>query len=242
MKDGDPCVTCPVREKGFCGLLLGKPFQQSPVIHNSNWQEHQGFGADARIVNSKDVSDFVYVLCDGWAFRFGRMPDNRRQIFRFLLPGDLFTAINVFEEKLHSSFQALTNVRVSRFKRPEVMKRIAIKPEILATARIACVVESKHADELSINLGVRAADERIAYLLLHLTSRIADRSVIREHRYHFPLRHQHIADAVGLTTVHVSRVISIFRKRKIIELRDGLLEVLDPPELARIGAIELSNH
>jgi CRP-like cAMP-binding protein len=49
--------------------------------------------------------------------------------------------------------------------------------------------------------------------------------VIRRHRYPFPLRHQHIADAVGLAAVHVSRIISLFRDRVIVELSDGYLKV-----------------
>ena len=86
-------------------------------------------------------------------------------------------------------------------------------------------------------LGQYSAEERIAYLLLHLTQRIAARSVIREQRYPFPLRQQHVADAVGLTSVHVSRVLSLFRDRGIIELSDGVLQVINLPELERIGSV-----
>jgi CRP/FNR family transcriptional regulator len=83
----------------------------------------------------------------------------------------------------------------------------------------------------------RSAEERIAYLFLHLTQRIAARSVIREQRYPFPLRRQHIADAVGLTAVHVSRVLSLFRERGLVELSDGVLKVFNLPELQRIGSL-----
>jgi CRP-like cAMP-binding protein len=86
-------------------------------------------------------------------------------------------------------------------------------------------------------LGQYSAEERIAYLLLHLTRRISARSVIREQRYLFPLRQQHIADAVGLTPVHVSRVLSLFRDRGIVGLSDGVLQVFNPHELERIGSL-----
>ncbi|MFX5237466.1 helix-turn-helix domain-containing protein, partial [Acinetobacter baumannii] len=78
---------------------------------------------------------------------------------------------------------------------------------------------------------------RIAHLLLHLMRRIATRSVIREQRYPFPLRQQHIADAVGLTPVHVSRVFSLFRERGIVELSEGALQVFNLTELERIGLL-----
>ena len=84
---------------------------------------------------------------------------------------------------------------------------------------------------------LHSAEERIAYLLLHLTQRIAARSVIRDQRYPFPLRQQHIADAVGLTPVHVSRVFGLFRDRGIAELSDGVLQVFNLRELEHIGSL-----
>ena len=92
-------------------------------------------------------------------------------------------------------------------------------------------------EELAFVLGQRSAEERIAHLFLHLMRRIAARNVIRDHRYRLPLRQQHIADAVGLTPVHVSRVIGAFRDRGLIELSGGVLQVLDPAELERIGSL-----
>ena len=67
--------------------------------------------------------------------------------------------------------------------------------------------------------------------------RIAARNVIREQRYPFPLRQQHIADAVGLTPVHVSRVLSLFRDRRLVTLSEGALTVFNLPELERIGTL-----
>jgi CRP-like cAMP-binding protein len=99
------------------------------------------------------------------------------------------------------------------------------------------VVEVEAAERMQTALGQYSAEERIAYLLLHLTRRIAARSVTREQRYPFPLRQQHIADAVGLTPVHVSRVLSLFRDRGIVGLSDGILQVFHPHELERIGSL-----
>jgi len=68
--------------------------------------------------------------------------------------------------------------------------------------------------------------------------RIAARNVIREQRYPFPLRQQHIADAVGLTSVHVSRIFGLFRDRRIVTLSEGVLQVFNLPELERIGSLQ----
>jgi CRP-like cAMP-binding protein len=62
-------------------------------------------------------------------------------------------------------------------------------------------------------------------------------NVIRDQRYPFPLRQQHIADAVGLTSVHVSRVLGLFRDRRLLALSEGVLTVFNPSELERIGSL-----
>ena len=91
------------------------------------------------------------------------------------------------------------------------------------------------AGQLLAAIAQGSAEERIAYLILHLTRRIRRSSIVRDERYFFPLTQQHIADAVGLTAVHVSRVLSVFRARGWMMISDGTLEIFDRQELNRIG-------
>ena len=177
------------------------------------------------------------MLCGGWGFRFFQLPDGRRQILNFLLPGDLFSATSVFEQRFHFSVKALTAMQISGMRRAEIHLRLAANPGVLTALAESYVAESVASDEFLTALGQRSAEERIAYLFLHLMRRIATRSVIREQRYPFPLRQQHIADAVGLTPVHVSRVLSLFRERGLVVLSDGVLQVFNLPELERIGSM-----
>ena len=189
------------------------------------------------IAARNQLSEDVFLLCGGWGFRFLQLSDGRRQILNFLLPGDLFSAISVFEERLHYSIKALTEIQISGMRRAEVQARLATNPAVLTALVSSWAFDSRAADEMQTALGQRSAEERIAYLFLHLMARIAARSVIREQRYPFPLRQQHIADAVGLTPVHVSRVVSHLRERGIVELSDGFLKVFNLPALERIGSL-----
>ncbi len=166
-----------------------------------------------------------------------QLPDGRRQILNFVLPGDPFSASSVFEERPHFSVNALTDIQIIGHRRADLQARLATNPRILTALATSCAAEAKAADETLTSLGQCSAEERIAQLLLHLMRRIAVRNVIREQRYPFPLRQQHIADAVGLTPVHVSRVLSLFRERHLLDLSDGILKVFDLPELERIGLL-----
>ena len=177
------------------------------------------------------------MLCTGWAFRYFQLSDGRRQILRFLLPGDLFSPVAIFEKTLHFSVKALTDVQVSGFARSEIRARCAADPNVRSAIANSCVDDTHAASELLTALGQRSAEQRIAHLLLHLMPRIAAVNVIREQRYPFPLRQQHIADAVGLTPVHVSRVLRLFRDRRLVVLSEGVLTVFNLPELEKIGSL-----
>jgi CRP-like cAMP-binding protein len=237
MQTASPCVTCPHRDLGFCGTLLENSFEESHSHQGANWQHYRTVPAGGQIATRNQVSEDVFLLCGGWGYRFFQLSDGRRQILNFLLPGDLFSATSVFEQRFHFSVKALTEIQISGMRRSEVQARLAINPDILTALAKSCIAETEAADRMQTALGQYSAEERIAYLLLHLTQRIAARSVIREQRYPFPLRQQHIADAVGLTPVHVSRVLSLFRDRGIAELSDGVLQVFSLPELERLGSL-----
>lgn len=233
-----PCVTCPHREGGICGALLGKPNQESRVVGQPGWQRFQTARAHENIVIQNDASDYIFILCSGWAFRFLRLADLPKQILHFLLPGEIFSSVAVFEERYHFSVQALTDVQVSRFARAEVRRALASNPCIVEELGRSCGVKQRYADELMTMLGRGSAEKRIAYLFLHLMRRLADQAVIRSHRFNFPLRQQHVAEVTGLTPVHVSRVIKTFRDRGLIELAGGSLAILDLAELERIGSLK----
>lgn len=238
MKNVSPCVACPNSILGFCGALL-KITEKSGSIsrETSDWQHHLFIPAGKLVVAPNQPLPDVYVLCSGWAIRFMQLPNGRKQIVNFLLPGDLFSASSVFGKHFHFSVKALTAVQVSALKRKEVQSLAAADPEVVLAVADIFSAESEAADRMMAVLGHYSAEERIAYLFLHLMKRIAAQNVIRDHRYPFPLRQQHIADAVGLTPVHVSRILSTFRERGTAELSNGFLQVFNLPELQRLGAL-----
>lgn len=235
MKNVSPCVACPRFGLGFCHAVLGGADDLAREAGES-WQHHRIVAAGKQIVARNQETPDVFVLCGGWGFRFLQLADGRRQILGFLLPGDLFSVASVFEERFHFSVKALTTVQISTMRRSEVQLRLKSPPVVMALAK-ACSLEAESSDRIIATLGRCSAEERIAFLLLHLMKRIAAHNVIRDQRYPFPLRQQHIADAVGLTSVHVSRVLGTFRDRGIVELSNGVLRVGNLPDLKHLGSL-----
>lgn len=230
-----PCVTCPRNALGFCGAIFGSLEESN---EGPDWQCHFVIPASKQVFAMNQTSADVYVLCSGWAFRFLQLADGRRQILSFLLAGDLFSASSLFDDRPRYSVKALTAIQVSGMNRTEVQSRITQNPFTAARAVAkSCSAETGASEKMIAALGLCSAEERIAYLFLHLMGRIAARNVVREHRYPFPLRQQHIAEAVGLTPVHVSRILGIFRDRGVADLSNGVLEVLNMRELQRLGSL-----
>ncbi|MBV8700298.1 Crp/Fnr family transcriptional regulator [Bradyrhizobium sp.] len=228
------CVTCPNRDSGSCGTLLEAQSRTANAVHGPSRPLLQVARPGEQIVVRNQTTQQVLVLCAGWAYKYIELADGRRQILGFLLPGDLFSVLNLFEPQSQFTVAALTDVQVSRFERPGVRAR---GDRLQLVLENACRDEAAGAIRLIAVLGKCSAEERIAYLLTNLARRLRTRSVIRGQSYPFPLRLRHIADALGLTPVHVSRVLSHFRDRGLCVVSNGVLNVLDEPELDRLGTV-----
>jgi CRP/FNR family transcriptional regulator, anaerobic regulatory protein len=179
----------------------------------------------------------VLVLCSGWAFRYLQLADGSRQILRFLLPGDIISAPMIFSEDLNFSVRALTEVQISRFGGDDIRKKCLADERVMIELLRSLAESGRASYELAAALGQLPAERRIAHLFLGLIRRIAARSIMLHQRYPMPLRQRHVGDAVGLTPVHVSRVLALFRDRQVLTLVDGVLEVTALAELERLGSL-----
>jgi len=218
-----PCETCPVRTTSFCDVLIGGPARGQPLT-----QYHET-AARREILFERDKSHVdKFVICDGWAFRFRRFEDGRRYILNFLIAGDLVAKLPGF------SLQALTDIRFCKYARDEIMVRIMQEPRVYD----ACTAQrAAGRNELAASAAALAqfsAAGRIAQLILSLRDRLDARGMVHNESFAFPLRQTHIADATGLTTVHVSRTIGTFRKDEVLAIGNGNLTILNLAKLRRI--------
>ncbi len=187
------------------------------------------------IYRAGDVLEGVPVVCDGWAARVSRLSNGRRQILSFVLPGDLVSTNAVFAESLNFFVEAITAVRYSAYDRPHLSESLGSSPQLVRALVGACLAEKDEADQLATNLGRRRAEERIARLFLHLQERLETRGLALNGALPIPLRQQQIADATGLTPVHVNRVIGSMRSHGLIEMADGILKIANLSALQRLA-------
>jgi CRP/FNR family transcriptional regulator, anaerobic regulatory protein len=235
------CNTCQSHELNWCRASLRARcnlalIEATPVDHSSHTVP-----ARRIICREHDLDDAVPIICDGWAASVVTLSDGSRQILSFLLPGDLVSTTLLFEARSNYLVEAITEVRFRTLKRSHLKALVFEHPDLFDKLSQTWIEEKDRADQLIIDLGRRTADERIARLILNLAERLTKRGMIAPAcatsalEMDFPLRQHHIADATGLTPVHVSKVLSEFRRDGLIKISDRALTILDPAGFRRIA-------
>lgn len=193
------------------------------------------FPADTDIVVQGMVPRSVFVLTEGMAMRYRNMPDGRRQIITFLIPGDLCDMHVFLLKKMDHSIGTITPVRVAPVPRDEILGLFGTQPRISAALWWSSMQEEAMLRERIVSLGRRDAKGRIAYLLCELLWRHTAVGLGDGDVFQLPLTQTELADTLGLTPVHVNRVLQAFRKRGLISLSHKTLHLLKVPELQRMA-------
>jgi CRP-like cAMP-binding protein len=192
-------------------------------------------GARHMIVREGELPRQVFILFSGWAFQFHLLPDGRRQIFSFLLPGDFIGAEGLIDLPSIYSVQALTRVQLCAFDAEELGRALHQNAELRDRFNAYFYDEVAVLAGRLIDLGRRTATERIVRLVLEIEQRAKTRGLLSNGTIPFPLRQTHIADALGLTAVHVNRTINALRRDGLITFHRGAMVIEDRNALEEIG-------
>jgi len=184
---------------------------------------------------------FVHVILEGWASAYKTLPDGKRQIVAFFVPGD-FCDLNVYvlRQRDHS-IGAVSRLKVAMMSPDEMASLTVGRPGLTQALWWEGLVTAAIQREWMLNLGQRTARERIAHLLIELYLRLRTVGLTRDGGCDFPLTQNDIADATGLTAVHVNRTLQELRREELIELERKQLQIFD---LARMmdGAMFNANY
>ena len=230
--DAAPCVGCRVRTMTPCaapsviGGTVVPPFRIS----------EQRFPAGREIVGQGESGQQCFVITEGWAVQYELIEDGGRQILDFLLPGSTVGFHPEGEARSPHFVRALTGVRACRLSMEGFLRAAKSNPAL--ALRLAAVASRSHYRTLRrlTLIGRRTAKERVAVLLFELHRRVQRWSLSpREDEIPLPLTQEHIGDALGLTNVHVNRMLRELREEGVLVLRNGVLRLLDPGLLAAIA-------
>jgi CRP-like cAMP-binding protein len=196
------------------------------------------FGPRVDIVREGERPKDVQLVVAGWACRYKQLEDGRRQVVSFFLPGDICD-LNVFIlREMDHSIGSITDVAIADLSRDFFEEISAGYPRIVTALWWESLVDAAIQREWTLNLGQRTALERMAHLLCEMFFRLRLAGLTNGDSCDFPLTQADLADASGLSKVHVNRTLQELRSANLIVLKGRTLVV---PDLRRLMDAGLFN-
>jgi CRP-like cAMP-binding protein len=226
-----PCYECALRPRG---LFKSVEAEELATI-NEMKRDHMVAPSGAEIIRAGDDSAELYTLYAGWAFRFKTLPDGRRQILNFLLPGDLLgLQASMFDAAMHG-IEALTEVQLCVLPRRKVWALFGDMPGLAFDVTWLGSREESIVDENLTSVGRRTAAERVAALIISLYKRVKALGLVADETFAFPLTQQHIADALGLSLVHTNKTLARLRRMGMFSQTNGTMTLANPRVIERLA-------
>ncbi len=234
------CTQCPIRK-----LALFQGVAPDRLEWTQKFRDQQ-FVVPPKVTLYREgsLTDYVYTLFDGWMVMYQTSREGKRQILRFALPGDFLGFQTDQRGMVSHSVSALSESIVCGFPRSRLEEMFKETPSL--ALRLASM-GSRDMNLCQHHQAFRSrkdAYESIAFLLLELFHRT---QIHMNHHYDpktnsvtFPLTQEEIGDAVGLTNVHVNRILRQFHKLGLINCHHKRLHILDEEKLSDMSEFDKS--
>jgi CRP-like cAMP-binding protein len=233
-----PCEKCPLRVKPVFRQFTPEELKFVSDFKSGELNAEAGTSLLLQGTNSAHL----YTVLSGWAFRYKMLPDGRRQILNFALPGDFIGLQgNVFDEMQHS-VEALTDMILCIFPRQKLWSLFTQQSGLAFDLTWIAAREEQTLDEYLLSIGRRNAIERTAHLLLHLFTRAQDVGLTKGDTIEFPFTQQLIADTLGMSLVHTNKTLKRLTASKVIRWKDRLFEILDRERLVEVAGFDDSER
>jgi CRP-like cAMP-binding protein len=189
----------------------------------------------AYLVREGDVPDRCAVIITGFAFRHKLTGTGSRQIMAINIPGEAVDFQNMYLEESDHNVQMLTRGVVAEIPRHALEEAAKERPALARAMLVATLVEASIFREWVLNIGRRDARSRIAHLLCEFAYRMTTQGLLPDGMYELPMTQEQLADATGLTAVHVNRVLQVLQKEGMIDRDRRMVQFVDWERLQEVG-------
>lgn len=179
------------------------------------------FQAGHEMIHEGQKNQSAFILAEGWACSYKLLPDGERQIVDFQIPGDFLGLRSILFRTADHSTEAVTRIEASEVLAVDIFDSFAEAPRLATAVLWAASRDEAMVVEHLVNLGRRSADIRMAHFLLELGTRLTLVGVGDRTGFNCPLTQYHLADALGLSAVHVNRVLRHLREAGLVTFRNG---------------------
>lgn len=200
--------------------------------------EFADIGAHRDLVSPGQKMDYACLVVDGLAARFDQLANGQRQFTALHIPGDMCDLHSVPAPIAGWGIQALTATRYLKVPHQALRGLIADHPAIALAFWRDTIVDASILSKWISALGRRSAEARLAHLLCEVALRLEQSGEGDRSAFHLRATQVHIADVLGISTVHVSRSLQSLRARGLVEAQDYAYRLPDFPALARFAEFD----
>jgi CRP-like cAMP-binding protein len=187
------------------------------------------------LIREGDRPGPVFVILEGWAFRYKILPNGGRQVMAFLMPGDACDLhIGMLAEMDHG-IQTATAAKVATISQLQMERIMHDHADVARAMYSAQLTDEGTLRAWIVSMGRRSSIERVAHLMSELYVRACSLGITDGSEFVIPIAQNVLADALGMTTVHINRVLQELKSGGTLTLRRGSLLILDPVSLVKIA-------
>lgn len=181
------------------------------------------FAAGRDLVHQGQSEQAAYILAAGWVVSYKIQPDGSRQIVDFQIPGDFLGFRSVLLHTSVHGVEPIAAIEAAEVMVSDLLQAFAETPRLATAILWAVSRDEAMVVEHLVGLGRRDADARMAHFLLELGVRLSLVGMGSRESYACPLTQYHLADALGLSAIHVNRVLRKLREDGLVTFRDGVV-------------------
>jgi CRP-like cAMP-binding protein len=192
----------------------------------------------ATLEDENEAPQALFVIRRGWVFSSKLLPNGGRQVIDFRVAGDLVGSCGAFLKVAQQSSEAVTETVLTEIPIEAARRSARHTPALLEALAALLACERVEVAERLVDLGRRDSVARVARLLLDLWRRLFAVGMATPSGYACPLSQYLIADATGLTAIHVNRVLRELRENGLVTFRHGYVKFHDFDRLAQLSGFE----
>jgi len=198
----------------------------------------QSLDARRDIVRDGDRSLRCCLLLRGWVCRYKLISEGRRQIISFHHPGDLPDLQTLYLPVADYGLATLTNATVGFIAHDSLQALAEEFPVVGSLLWRSMLIDASVCRAWMVGMGRRSAFEQVAHLFCETYLKLHAIGLADDYRCPLPITQVDLADALGLTSVHVNRVLKDLRSKSLVTLRNHTLVFDGWDELLRISEFD----
>ena len=191
------------------------------TVMSDIYRRRRRFPVGVDMIHQGQTDQSAYILASGWACSYKLLPGGSRQIVDIQIPGDFLGLRSVLFRTSDHNVEPITLVHASEIRQRDLLNAFSQTPRLATAVLWAASRDEAMVVEHLVDVGRRSATERMAHFLLELGTRLRLVGLRTRAGYLCPMSQYLLADALGLSAVHVNRVLRELREEGLATFQRG---------------------